>query len=267
MSFGRRDLLLGAASVAAGVPLGALVQRKLDVTQAPGSNEARGMAPPATPSTIDKPGLVSFSQSGEDIIAGFTLNYLKVKDISYLDIGAYDPILINNTYYFYRQGHRGVLVDPNVTICEKLMAVRPEDTTLVAGIGATAVSEADYYVMSEPSWSTFSKEEAEHQERITNGEITIQEVRRLPLLDVNAVMEEHFDGAPTFVSIDAEGLHTAILKAIDYRRFRPKVICVETLVSGANDTIPEIPAFMETQGYVPRGGSFVNTIFVNAEIL
>lgn len=49
-----------------------------------------------------------------------------------------------NTYYFYRKGHRGVLVEPNVTICKKLEAVRPEDTTLVAGIGVTAVTEADY---------------------------------------------------------------------------------------------------------------------------
>lgn len=253
MGLDRRDLLIGAVGAAAGVSLRALAQRQLNGSLAP---------------VIEaEPGLLSFSQSGEDIIASFALTYLNVEDISYLDIGAYEPILINNTYYFYRQGHRGVLVEPNVTICEKLMAVRPEDKTLVAGIGVTAVSEADYYVMSEPSWSTFSKEEAEHQERVTNGRISIQEVRRLPLLDVNAVMDEHFDGAPTFISIDAEGLHVAILKAIDYQRFRPKVICIETLVSGETGTIAEIPVFMESQGYVPRGGSFVNTIYIDSTIL
>ena len=168
------------------------------------------------PEPVREPGLPSFAQSGEGIITGFLFDYLGIENVSYLDIGAYDPMLINNTYYFYKKGHRGVLVEPNVTLCEKLESVRPEDTTLAAGIGVDAVTEAEYYVMSEPSWSTFSREEAEHQEQITNGEITIQEVRTLPLLNVNDVMEEHFGGAPTFLSIDAEGWHIAILESVDY---------------------------------------------------
>jgi len=31
--------------------------------------------------------------------------------------------------------------------------------------------------------------------------------------------------------------------------------------------IPEIPAFMEQKGYVARGGSFVNTIFIDSRLL
>ena len=58
-----------------------------------------------------------------------------------------------------------------------------------------------------------------------------------------------------------------LIKAIDYSRFRPTVICVETLVSGTTKTIPEIAAFMTTQGYVARGGSFVNEIFVDRNVL
>ena len=211
--------------------------------------------------------LVDIEPRLRSIIVGFLLDYLGVQDVSYLDIGAYDPILINNTYYFYKKGHRGVLVEPNVTMCEKLESIRPEDTTLAVGIGVDAVTDAEYYVMSEPSWSTFSRAEAEHQEQITNGEVSIKEVRTLPLLNINNVMDEHFGGAPTFLSIDAEGWHIAILKSVDYDRFRPKAICIETLVSGASNTIPEIPVFMETKGYIARGGSFVNTIFVDSGII
>ena len=89
----------------------------------------------------------------------------------------------------------------------------------------------------------------------------------MPLLDINDVMSEHFKGAPSFLSIDAEGWHLAILKSIDYRRFRPKVICVETLVSGTKTVIEEIPAFMISQGYYDRGGSIVNTLFVDGKLL
>jgi hypothetical protein len=85
---------------------------------------------------------------------------------------------------------------------------------------------------------------------------------------VNDVMAEHFQGkAPTFLSLDTEGLHLAILQSIDFERFRPALICVETIVSAESRTIPEIPAFMTTKGYVARGGSFINTIFVDSKLL
>jgi hypothetical protein len=165
------------------------------------------------------------------------------------------------------KGARGVLVEPNVDLCAKLRAIRPDDRTLAAGIGVAAVREADYFVMSEPSWNTFSKQEADHQVEVTKGRVKIKQVIKMPLLNINDVMAEHFEGAPAFLSIDAEGLHLAILKTIDFSRFRPKVICVETLVSGTRSTIPEIPAFMETQGYVGRGQTFVNTLFVDSALL
>ena len=195
------------------------------------------------------------------------LRLLRVKNITYLDIGAYKPIFLNNTYYFYQKGLRGVLVEPNTALAESLRSVRPEDTTLVAGIGLTAEAEADYYLMSDPAWNTFSKEEAEHMQEATKGDVSIEKVVKMPLLDVNDVIAEYFGGeAPTFVSIDAEGLHEAILKKIDYDRFRPKVICIETLVSGTANTIPAIPAFMKKVGYVICGSTFVNSIFVDAKL-
>jgi hypothetical protein len=46
-------------------------------------------------------------------------------------------------------------------MCERLRPSRRADTTLAAGIGVTAVREADDYVMTEPSWNSFSKQEAE----------------------------------------------------------------------------------------------------------
>jgi hypothetical protein len=45
------------------------------------------------------------------------------------------------------------------------------------------------------------------------------------------------------------------------------VICVETLVAGTKKQMPEIPAFMQTQKYVVRGSTFVNTIFVDGNLI
>jgi hypothetical protein len=254
----RKDFLIGIGGLAVGVPLGAVAVKSTPLPK----------APPAPPPAPPLQGHVSYAQAGEDLIASFIFGQLKIKDISYLDIGAYDPVYLSNTYLFYKRGHRGVLVEPNVAMCEKLRAVRPQDKTLEAGIGIGKTGEADYYVMSDPSWSTFDRAEAEHQVKATGGKVTIKEVRRMPLLDVNEVMAEHFQGkAPAFVSIDAEGWHFAILKSIDFKRFRPHVICIETKVSGEHRTIGEIPALMSAKGYVARGSSFVNTIFVDSRLL
>ena len=57
----------------------------------------------------------TFSQSGEDIIIDYILRvsgYPKVR-CSYLDIGANHAKELSNTYFFYKQGIRGVLVEAN----------------------------------------------------------------------------------------------------------------------------------------------------------
>ncbi len=186
---------------------------------------------------------------------------------TYLDIGANDPIDQNNTYFFYRQGFRGVLVEPNPAYAELLQSVRPKDKTLVAGIGTTAAAAADFYVLSMPALSTFSRDQADRAIKALNGKVNIREIIKVPLLDINDVMAKHFEEAPTFLSIDTEGMDLAILKTVDLSRFRPKIICAETVEVGTTKIIAEIPRYMEAQGYVARGGSLVNTIFVDSKIL
>ncbi len=224
-------------------------------------------SPTSVSSTDESQGDESFSQAGEDMIVRFFLRYRQIAEMTYLDVGANDPIELSNTYYFYLRGFRGVLVEPNVSLCDRLRAVRPEDTTLAAGIGVGGGTEADYYVMNFHGLNTFSKEEAEHQVEASEGRISIKEVLKMPLRDINEVMSRHFKGAPTFLSVDTEGMDLAILKSIDFTRYRPKVICAETLVSSTTKTRPEITEFMAAQNYVARGGSFVNTIFVDSAIL
>jgi hypothetical protein len=256
MRISRGEFIAGLGGLAVGVPIGAIGR---------GDQRAASLAPAPAAVAPPSPGELSFAQAGEDVSLNFLFHYLGFKEIQYLDIGAWDPVAYNNTYFFYRKGFRGVLVEPNRAMCQKIRAVRPEDTTLEAGIGVTAVREADYYIMTESAWNTFSKDEADHMTKVTGGGIRVDKVIKMPLLNINDVMAKHFGKAPAYVSIDAEGWHLAILKSIDYDRFRPLAICVETLVSGTRVAIPEIPAYMASQGYVESAKSFVNTIFVDGK--
>jgi FkbM family methyltransferase len=255
VTFSRKSFLQGIGCAAAGATLGAVGARRL--------------APGPVPEHVDTEtrDKRSYAQCGEDQVVFFMLKYLNVRKKDYLDIGAWAPILNNNTYLLYSMGYRGLLIEPNIDACKKLREVRPGDKVLEAGIGVSSVREADYYVMTKSSWNTFSKEEAERQVKVSNNTVLIKEVIKMPLLDINQVMDEHFQRAPAFVSVDTQGLELAILKSIDYGRFRPEIICAETLVTGTNQLVPEVAEFMQTKGYVVRGMTLVNTIFVDSKII
>ena len=141
---------------------------------------------------------------------------------------------------------------------------------LDVGIGTTDQAEADYYVISGHlgEWlNTFSKEEAERVTSSPGSTNRIEKVLKMRLVNINKVIGEHFQRAPDFVSIDTEGLDFDILKSLDFERFRPKIICVETLVVHTTKEDPRILELMQSKGYVVRGSTFVNTIFVDKRLL
>jgi FkbM family methyltransferase len=210
----------------------------------------------------------SYAQSGEDVIVAEIFDFLGVVKPTYLDVGAYLPILGSNTYLLYRQGGRGVLVEPNVDLIPELSDKRPGDVVLNVGIGLTAEEAADFYCMTLSQWNTFDKEEAERRVAKTGGKVKIDRVVKMPLVPINRIMAEHFPrGGPDFLSIDIESLDLAVLRTLDFARFRPKVVCAETLIHLTAKMDPEITKFMESQGYEVRGMTFPNTLYVDRALL
>ncbi|MCE9563400.1 MAG: FkbM family methyltransferase [Planctomycetes bacterium] len=210
----------------------------------------------------------SFAQSGEDLIVNHIFVSLRLVVRSYLDIGAWEPIKSNNTYWFYRNGARGVLVEPNPDLTARLRDARPKDTVLPVGIGVSSEKEADYYRTTEPSWNTFDKETADTYSKVSGGKITVKEVIKVPLMNINDVFTQNFNGeAPDYISLDVEGFEVPILKSINFEKLRPKVICVETLVGGTTKQKLESVELLTSKGYVLRGATFPNSILVDGKLL
>ncbi len=216
----------------------------------------------------------SYSQFGEDRIVARLIEDLAIKNFSYLDIGANNPQFISNTYLFYERGARGVLVEPNWILCEKLKRERPFDKILNVGIGTGEnTTEADFYQFGAEAdgLSTFSKTEAEHWATVgLNGKkYRVEKVLKMPLMNVNRVIENYFTECPDFVSIDVEGWDLQILETFDFERFAPAVFCVETLAykpDGATYRVTEISEFFERQGYFSFAETYANNIFVNRNL-
>jgi FkbM family methyltransferase len=213
------------------------------------------------------PGKLSYAQQGEDIVLWQILRgALGIERPTYLDIGAHHPVFNNNTFYFYERGARGVLVEPNPALHGVLEQIRPGDALVRAGIGVTAQTEAEFFVIGgseDGQLNTFSREQAETLVKRSNGRYSIAQVLKIPLLNLNELMRKHWNGPPNLLSIDTEGFDLPILRSLDFKRMRPDVICAETLEIGGRRVLPEILQLLTQHGYEVRGGSFVNTIFID----
>jgi len=213
------------------------------------------------------PGKFTYAQQGEDVALWQILHHtFGIEHPTYLDIGAHHPVFNNNTYLFYGRGSRGVLVEPNPALYRVLEQMRPRDVLVRAGIGVTAQAEADFYIIGgaeDGQLNTFSREQAETLVKRSNGRYRIDRVMKIPLLNINDLMRKHWNGPPNLLSIDAEGFDLPILRSLDFKRLRPDVVCAETMEISGRRVLPEIMQLMAENGYEVRGGSFVNTIFVD----
>jgi FkbM family methyltransferase len=208
----------------------------------------------------------SYSQCGEDRILRYVFNALRIPRPSYLEIGAYDPVDLSNTYHFYEQGSRGVCVEPNPARIETFAKLRPGDICLNVGVGPQAYPGRPFYVMDADYLSTFSKEEAE---RMCSEEgHAIKSIEHIAIMTVGDIIRQHMPSTPDLISVDVEGLDFEILQSIDFGTIRPAAVCVETLVysrNGREQKRAEFNTVMEAAGYFPYADTYINTIYVDQE--
>lgn len=208
---------------------------------------------------------MTFAQQGEDIVLFHVVrDLLRVERATYLDVGAAEPVRSSNTYLLWGVGHRGVLVEPNPALAKKLRDYRPGDKVVEAGVGVTDETEADYYeIRDNPSLNTFSPDQVKVlQQRM--GEDVVERVRKMPLININRLIADELGKAPDVLSTDIEGLDYDVIRSLDLSRFRPGAICAETVAMWASGDNSDITTYLLSQGYVVRGGSTINTIYVDA---
>jgi FkbM family methyltransferase len=205
---------------------------------------------------------VSFAQSGEDIIASFIFSLLGIGRPRYLDIGAHDPVFLNNTALFSLLGATGVNIEPDPVLFRAFVRQRPHDTNLNIGISESS-GMMTFFRMSDPTLSTFSEAEAVRVEQHSSARITGR--IELPVEPIGEVLRR-LNFTPDFLTIDVEGRDLAILRTYDFEAHRPIVICAETVEFSFLKAGPknrELIDFVTSQGYGVYADTFINTIFVD----
>ena len=204
----------------------------------------------------------SYSQCGEDLIVAYALEILHgSRPKKYLDVGANHPFNLSNTALLYRKGGNGILVEPDPYFSKLLKKKRPKDKVLQCGVHFSGESSADLYVMDSPTLNTFSREE---MERCVVMGHQLNNTLSVPLQNINSILE--MAGELDFMNLDIEGLDKLILEMIDWKRYHPTCICVETLTYETRKEpkkLNEIIELLKSHDYMLYADTYINSIFID----
>jgi len=153
----------------------------------------------------------SFSQFGEDLfIAEFFENQ---KEGKYVDLGAFHPMKLSNTYLLFKKGWSGTNVDLNPITIDLFNLARKNDNNICCLMAGKENLLKDVYF---EDWSAANS--------ITSNE-NLSEKKQMKTRTFESLIYKDFD----FLNIDLEGHDYEILQTIDFKKFNPKLICIEIL--------------------------------------
>jgi len=165
----------------------------------------------------------SFSQCGEDaVLQGLIVGMPRPG--FYVDIGAFSPKAFSNTYVLYKQGWRGINVDPAPGSMRAFNVMRRRDVNLEIAISDEPGTLALHVFGRRSALNTVSLERAEYWEKETGRSARVVEV---PTRTLASVLDEHADVPLQLLSVDVEGHDMAVLRSNNWDRYRPALIVVE----------------------------------------
>jgi FkbM family methyltransferase len=151
------------------------------------------------------------------------------RDGFYVDVGAGHPVADNVSFWFYLQGWRGLVIEPQADLAGVYAHVRPRDR-IVCGLAGRAAGEADFHVVERlHGFSTMDESHARGAAAFGAGYRT----RRVPVRTLAALCEEHAVERIDFLKVDVEGAEADVLAGADWRRWRPRVVLVEAVTPGS----------------------------------
>jgi FkbM family methyltransferase len=180
----------------------------------------------------------------------------------YIDIGAGHPVADNVSCWFYLQGWRGLIVEPQAALVELYGAVRPRDIAEGCLVGDRQ-GEVDFHIVDRlHGFSTMRPEVARQVQTLG----VRSQVKTLPITTLAALCERHQIGRIDFLKIDVEGAEFEVLMGADWQRWRPRVVLLEALAPGTlAESHREWEPFLLDQGYTFVLFDGLNRFYVASE--
>jgi len=199
-----------------------------------------------------------FSQTGEDKLLSVYLPELSGR---YIDIGAGQPVRGSNTYYFYKRGWDGFLIDP-LRFNQKLNSIFRKRDIKLESLIADQDEFLDFFEFYPGEYSTTVKKVADN---LLDRNIKLKntyKVKCFPLGSLDILMKPT---DPSFVSIDVEGMDLDVLKSNNWEKIKPRVICIEEDPPIKSES--KISKYLKTVDYKYMNSTGVSSIYVHEEYL
>jgi FkbM family methyltransferase len=213
--------------------------------------------------------VTSYAQNFEDVMLARAFPGAKG---FYVDVGANDPDIDNVTRVFYERGWSGINIEPLSANMQALRKKRTRDINLEIAVGEQDGSITFYEIGKWHGYSTTDPAVVEQHRR--DGLEVIE--REVPLRKLSDVLDEHAKGKTIdFLKIDVEGTELSVLRGLDLRRHRPKIILLESkmpVTIHMVDRVDEVPdraeeytAYLAPFGYRFAYHDGLNAFFVAEE--
>lgn len=221
---------------------------------------------------------ISYAQNNEDIMLFRALG--SIPNGFFIDVGSGHPITDSTSYLFYRNGWRGLCVEPSASLVAVTREIRPEDVTVEVAASNVNNEDVDFWEVTgedgsfrgistlhehllTPSFSDNHKPEPNDNTIKNSVERTKVQTRKL-----KDILAEHFPKKQVvhFCKIDVEGHEKEVIEGIDWNKIRPWVLVVEATLP--NTQIPNHEHWEKTllkNGYVHAYSDGLNRFYVAKE--
>ena len=154
----------------------------------------------------------------------FINSYFKNKSKGfYIDVGAYHPLDGNNTHLLYKKGWKGLNFDINYYSIKLFDFLRKRDINIHSGVSGKKNRLTMYYRKEINMLNTLDEKIAKMQ--FKNG----YKKRNVKVNTLNFFLFKNFKKLDKidFINIDVEGVELDVLKSLNFKKFKPQLICIE----------------------------------------
>jgi FkbM family methyltransferase len=219
-----------------------------------GFNVAKALLSPDSKFPDNRLYIKSYSQYGEDLLVDAILGCNPVG--TYVDIGANNPTLFNNTKRFYERGWTGINIEPNPLRFPALSKDRTRDINLNIGISDNETT-VPFYILAADMVSTLDKDVATRN--CQDHDTSIQNIIDIPVSRLDTTLDAFLGRRKIdFMSIDVEGAEMLVLRGNDWNKYRPQAILIEI-----QDHSEDILDYLTARNYLPIMSNGTNAIFID----
>ena len=172
--------------------------------------------------------MISYAQNFEDVMLWRALK--DVQNGAYIDLGACDPVADSVSLHFYKNGWRGVHVEPVPFYAEALRRARPDEMVLERAVGHDG-EEITIHAFEGTGLSTSSQAFADRHKKAGFKARPV----KVCCVSLASVFDAFNRQTVHWLKIDVEGMEASVLRSWGTHHARPWIVLVESTLPNSQE--------------------------------